>query len=450
MGYVYSIFLVALVATSCAAQDKDKPKTVGEGVELAAKLSQLTLPRSKPFHLKATIAELDSPDSDYKAEVEMYWAAQDRWRRTIKSPDLSQTMVVNGDTVSEQNQGGYFPWWLNDFVIAMFQLAPPEIRQLKTPLPDLEAMQKEFAKKLPPGLRGLRMDTGRQCVRGEESAGIPPVHNTIFTSVCFENPSGLVQSVIAPHFSAEFGDFRAFKGKNVARKITLEPEPGTKIEARITELSELENVDPALFAVQAAPAPQDRIVRIRLSEGAARDALLAKPEIAWLPVRDGKTSGTLSLFVSIDRQGHVRETWPLNSDNPFPEDQARKEVALWRFKPFVIDGAPAQVETILTFAFQTKIGSPIALLSDADARKLALETIEPQFPGANRPPAGKEFTVVVAVDESGRVIGLNNPNHVETELFLAANAALHKWRFRPYTHDGKPDRFDANITFRVR
>src|SRR5215831_4138510 len=116
MGYVYSIFLVALVATSCAAQDKDKPKTVGEGVELAAKLSQLTLPRSKPFHLKATIAELDSPDSDYKAEVEMYWAAQDRWRRTIKSPDLSQTMVVNGDTVSEQNQGGYFPWWLNDFV----------------------------------------------------------------------------------------------------------------------------------------------------------------------------------------------------------------------------------------------------------------------------------------------------------------------------------------------
>lgn len=32
---------------------------------------------------------------------------------------------------------------------------------------------------------------------------------------------------------------------------------------------------------------------------------------------------------------------------------------------------------------------------------------------------------------------------------LPANAALHKWRFRPYMHDSKPDRFDTDITFKV-
>jgi hypothetical protein len=362
MRYIHSATMMILLAASSLAKDNQQPKTVGEGVERAASLSQLTLPGSKPFHLRATIAELDSPDSDYKAEVEMHWVARDRWRRTIKSPGFSQVMIVNGEKVVEQNQGDYFPWWLNDLVIAIFQLAQPEIRQSKTPMPDLQAMQQEFAKKLPPGLRGLRMDTGKQCMRGQESVGIAPVQNTVFTVVCFENPPGVLDSVVSPAYEAEFSDFKDFKGRNVARRISVEPERGTKIEGRITELTELTdlseaNADASLFAVPAPSAPQERIVRMRVSEEAARAALLASPEISWLPVRDGKTKGTLSIGVSVDRQGHVRETWPLNSDNPFPQDQARKVVSQWTFKPFAVNGVPAQMETILTFAFETKIGS---------------------------------------------------------------------------------------------
>ncbi|HET9283599.1 MAG TPA: hypothetical protein VFR24_16705 [Candidatus Angelobacter sp.] len=322
MRLLPSIIVVTLVSTLSLAKDS-KPKIVGEGVQQAAKHSQLTLPGSQPFHLKATIAELDSPD--YKAEVEMYWLAPNRWRRILKSPDFSQTMVVDGGKVVEQNQGDYFPWWLNDFVIAIFQLAPEPIRQLKTPLPDMEAMQKEFAKKLPPGLAGLRMDRGTQCVRGQEEAGIAPVQNTIFTNICFQNP-GSLQSAVSPSFLANFSDFKNFGGKSIARKISMEPEPGTKIEARVTELSELNHPDPALFAVQTAEG-QEHIVRESISESAARAALQSNPQIEWLPVPDGKTSGALSVFVSIDREGHVRETRPLNSDNPFPQDQARKVVS---------------------------------------------------------------------------------------------------------------------------
>jgi hypothetical protein len=142
------------------AKDNPNPKSVGEAVERAAQLSQLTAPGSPPFHLKATIAELNSPDSDYKAEVEMYWVARDRWRRTLKSPDFSQTIVVNDGKVVEQNQGDYFPLWLNQFVIAIFELAPTQIKESKAFMPDMAAVQKEAAKKLPPALRGLRLDTG--------------------------------------------------------------------------------------------------------------------------------------------------------------------------------------------------------------------------------------------------------------------------------------------------
>lgn len=449
MRHIQCLFLICSLVVSTFAKDNPSPKSVAEAMERAVKLSQLTAPGSRPFHLKATIAELDSPDSDYKAEVEMYWVSGDRWRRTLTSPDFSQVMIVNGEKVAEQDQGDYSPFWLNDFVIAIFELAPTEIRQSNTPMPDLSSFQKEAAKKLPPGLRGLRLDTGEQCIRSQEPAGTAPEQNTIFTTVCFVNPPGVLKSVVSPGFHAEFSDFRDFQGKSVARKISLNPEPGTRIEAHITELTELKDLDTTMFSIQTPSTMRERIARMRVSEKVARNLLQTSPEIEWQPVRDGKTSGTLSLMASVDKQGHVRETWPLNSDNPFPQDQARKAVSQWTFKPLVIEGVPVQMETILTFAFKTKIGNPIPVLSDAEARKLALETAEPEFGLANKPPAGTTFMVRVAVDEEGRIIGLNNINHLDMALLGPANAALHKWHFRPYMHDGKPDRFDADITFKV-
>jgi hypothetical protein len=44
-----------------------------------------------------------------------------------------------------------------------------------------------------------------------------------------------------------------------------------------------------------------------------------------------------------------------NSDHPEMTDAARKEVMNWRFKLAVNTGAGVQVESILTFAYQTKV-----------------------------------------------------------------------------------------------
>jgi outer membrane biosynthesis protein TonB len=442
--------LVCYLIAASSAKDEPRPKTVAEALEHAAKISQLTHPGSAPFHLKATVAELNSPDSDYKAEIEEYWVAPDKWRRTIKAPDFSQTKIVNGPQVSEQNQGAYYPFWLRNFVTAIFDLAPTEIMQTKSPLPDITALQEQIAKKLPQGLSGLRFDTGSSCSRITQSVGISPVHNSIFTNICFQNPPGLLTSVISPTFHADFADFKKFKDKQVARKISNNPEPGTKIEANITELTELKNPDPAMFTVQSSTPIHERITATQVSEEVARGQLQSSPDIAWQPVRDGKLTGTLSLLVMVDKEGHVRETWPLNSDNPFPEDQARQAVGEWKFKPMVLDGVPVQMETILTFAFQTRLGNAIPLLPDAEARKLAMQTAEPEFILTKKPPSGTEFTVRAAVGEDGTVIGVKNVNNVDATLFMAANGALHKWKFRPYFNNGKPDRFDADITFRVQ
>ena len=119
----------------------------------------------------------------------------------------------------------------------------------------------------------------------------------------------------------------------------------------------------------------------------------------------------------------------------------------WQFKPAIIDGAPVQVETVLTLAFSTKVGDPVPILTDEEARKLATSIVEPVFP----PEAtkGTEVKVQIGVNLDGTINGAGNPYNVPAPLFLAAYNAVRQWHFRPYVRDGKPDLFGADIVFRV-
>jgi len=104
-------------------EDQGKTLSISEAVDHAVQQSKLTLPGGTPFHLKAHIAPANS-GSGYTAEVEEYWVTPEKWQRTIKSPDFSETLIVNGDKTSEQLTGDYYPFWLHDLVTALFDPLP--------------------------------------------------------------------------------------------------------------------------------------------------------------------------------------------------------------------------------------------------------------------------------------------------------------------------------------
>ena len=185
--------------------------------------------------------------------------------------------------------------------------------------------------------------------------------------------------------------------------------------------------------------------RISVSETTIRSLSAYTPDILWPSVRSGKTTGVLSMYISVDRSGHVREAWPLNSDNAGLEDPAREQVMKWQFKPAKMHDVPVQTETVLTLAFNTKIGDPIPILSDEEARKLATNIVEPVFPPGT--PKGTEVKVQVGVSLDGTVNGAGNPYNAPTPLFMAAYGAVRQWHFRPYLREGKPDLFGADIVF---
>ena len=113
-----SIALILLIGLATPAADKG---SISSLTKHAIEQSQITLPGSRPFHLKAKVVEATSPENDYyRAEIEEYWVAPDKWRRTVKTTDFSQTLIVNADKVREDVNGDYYPNWLRTMVHAIF------------------------------------------------------------------------------------------------------------------------------------------------------------------------------------------------------------------------------------------------------------------------------------------------------------------------------------------
>ena len=322
-------FILSITGELLVAQNSlaDLPKK-------AIEQSQITLPGSRPFHLLARVFEQTNPDNQgFNAQIEEFWVSPDKWRRTIKSAEFSEVLVVNGSQQREELTGDYYPNWLRTIVNAISDPGGP-INGI-----DLTKSSDN------PVIGGTKV-----CRRFSMRVGAPPASNRVFLSVCFQN--GLLDSVGKPGYSADYSDYKKFGEKKVARKIDEWMEPGTTIEAKIEDLTELSKIDDAVFQINK---PNDPLQTVTVSEEVLRAMMTVSPTMQWSSVRDGKTSGVLSIYVCIDRSGHVRETYALNSDHPVMSDDARQQIMKWQFKPAGVNGTPVQVEGILTFAYETKL-----------------------------------------------------------------------------------------------
>jgi hypothetical protein len=402
--------------------------SAAEASERALKRSQLTLPGSKPFHLIANLTEKDSPDSDYQAKVEMFWVSPEKWRRIITSETFSQVRVVNGQSVFEQNTGDYFPVWINNMLTSIFD-----------PLPILDAIRKADKKigmDLPPGIK-----------LAETCADFPSRLDRWM--ICFQS-DGLFSSIFTKGYAAEFRNYSKFGDKRVARLIEDDPEPGTHLQTRITTLEELNNPDEEMFEVQKPTPASEQINRVRVGDDFIRKAALGDTEIEWPSVGEGLLTGGCAVYVSADRTGQIRETWPGGCDNAALETPLRQAMLKWKLKPAISNGNPVQVESLMGFTFHTRLDSAKSLptLTNEQVRALAKQIVEPKFPPDSGKP-GTEFVVNISVDETGKLTGAGPASGMSNSVFFAIYAALQKWEFQPYMIDGKPQYFHAAVAFRL-
>jgi len=331
-----NLLITALVPVCCMAIlgcPKEKAYVANLPTR-AVQQSEITSPGSQPFHLIAEVFEATNLHNDrYRAKIEEWWVAPDKWRRIITSPEFSQTLIVNGSQIGEQLVGDYYPNWLRTMVNGIFNPGGP-LRAVD--------MSQSTDNPLPGG--------AHFCRRFESHVGIPPVQNSIFSSYCFDGD--LIESVGIPGYEIAYHDYSKFAGKLVARSLHEYIEPGTELGGKIDELTELKTPDNSLFNLQQTDS---RLRTITVSEKALRASAISSPAMQWPPIQGGRATGDLSIYVCIDRTGRIRETYELNSHHPEMSEAAVNQLAEWRFKPMFIDGSAVQVESILTFAYETRI-----------------------------------------------------------------------------------------------
>lgn len=378
----------------------------------------LTEPGAVPFHLGATITE--RADFNEHIDLEMYWASPTKWKRTITSQNFSQTLVVNGDKVFEEESDDYFPIGLQALATALVDPRPA----LQAWRPGDELLTKA---------NGAAAESGMVCFNQQRT-------------MCGMSRFGLMESIGAPGQSFTFTDYKPFKGKRVARSVMYKIDQGDSLQARVTELEEIKKIDDKLFAIDH-PTPKEKQLRVEILTQKQLGALALQPmEIIWPQVLDGRTSGRTSYFVSIDRMGQVRDVLPLDVEIERANDSARRQIMRWKFKPFLEDGVPAQVSGVVQFNFNTRAYGPSEMLNDADARKLANNVVEPTFPpGA---VSGNSCAVRLAIDSDGQIIE-QIPGDCGAGLFLTCSKAVGQWKFSPIIKNGNALPYRAEVVFRV-
>ncbi len=428
---------VLLVGSNLTASGQIKRTVVPMKDVLSKALGQmlLTNPGAHPFHLKIVVSEPENPQSPYQGTIEEWWVSPDQWRREVTATDgLHQTIVFVDGKKTEQDEGAYFPLWLRRFVLAAFN-----------PVPNVEAwsasgMQIEQVT-LPNG------DKTDACARTQSKIGSGDNATDSFSSLCFDG-DGRLKFFGNPRYTMEFHDYRDFAKKKYPRQYIDHPEPGTELVGAVTTLEDEAKANNPTDLFLPLNRDDNLFESVPVSSSAMEQLSSGNPAIVWPPVHSGNLRGRLAMYISVDRDGNVREAWPLNSDNAGLEDPARDQVRQWKLKPAVDkSGNHVQVDGGLGFSFETKIGDPLPELSDSEVRILATRIVEPTWP-AGTLKSGEVIEMYVSVNEMGMLTGTGF-NKVPAAAQGPLLSAIRQWTFTPLIRNGKPQYFHGVVRFTV-
>ena len=292
--------------------------------------STLAEPSGKPFYLKATITDKDDAKSEFNGTVEEYWVSPTKWRRVIKLRDFSQTRIVNGDAIYEDNHGDYFP--LHDEMLA---------NEIVDPLPKsaVELMNKLELMGAEPG------SSAGQCMAEKYFNNAEGRETRVL--LAYDCKTGLLIYLWSPICCyGVMTDYRKFHSKMVAYATKDDP-----INIRIDTLRDLDAPDEALFAIAQPTPPAKRMTTEKVSETEARTFLAGKTEIQWPPVSKKPNGNSMNVDIVIGRDGRVKEAWTYSPVDNAIEDAALSATKKWAFQPQNVDGIPAQIETSLNIPF---------------------------------------------------------------------------------------------------
>ena len=103
--------------------------------------------------------------------------------------------------------------------------------------------------------------------------------------------------------------------------------------------------------VHPASKPTPTVQRVRVSQGVTQGLLIYKIDPTYpTPAHNARIQGTVVLAAVIGKDGNVTSLRLVNG-NPMLANAAIDAVKQWRYKPFLLNGQPVEIETTVTVNF---------------------------------------------------------------------------------------------------
>ena len=110
----------------------------------------------------------------------------------------------------------------------------------------------------------------------------------------------------------------------------------------------------SLAAVPNLSKPTSMPQRVRVSPGVSKGLLIYRIEPTYPPLaRQARIQGVVVLTAVIDKGGNIQNLQVV-SGHPMLAPAAIEAVKQWRYKPFLLNGQPLEVETTVTVTFQLR------------------------------------------------------------------------------------------------
>jgi TonB family protein len=103
--------------------------------------------------------------------------------------------------------------------------------------------------------------------------------------------------------------------------------------------------------VAGVPGPVPFPRRIRVSQSVMQSLLVSKVQPEYpADAKDQRIQGEVRLVVTVDKEGNVYKV-ELISGHPLLAPSAMEAVRQWKYKPYLLNGEPIEVETTVTVNF---------------------------------------------------------------------------------------------------
>ncbi|WP_260703669.1 energy transducer TonB [Edaphobacter flagellatus] len=396
--------------------------------------SSLTAPKANPFHIKLKVRDVFDENSPMQAEIEEYWLSPTLWKRIVTAPNLHQVTTRNASGLHYETTGDYFPQWLTLFVGGIEDPVPVD----RWGQPGLHLQQRELGSGVPP--------VACAAVNIHLTEAVAPLATLCFSTL--KNP--LLPLITGPGYEIEFNNYQRFGDKSVPH-LYISRLPNTLLAGKVELLEPTKEMED-FFATPASATDVNPLASISIAATTVQKMARPHHDIAWPSVAKGKTSGTITLLVSVDKQGATKEVSVLDSDNVRLNQFAREQVLQFSWMTAKTKtGDPVQITGPYTLPFQTttKDQPEIPVFETLPVNVIqsrALTQIKPIYPASAQVQHLQGMVYLsaeIATDGSISRLGViesSNPSFEKTAL-----DAVRQWKYQPFLLDGIPAKVITTI-----